>query len=104
LGQVIHIVADAGVEGNQPLKSVLRRATPQDLVLRQTWQSKEIEAVINCRAKVADLSLVDVKIVAAEFSFDGARLSLLYSSEAGEKTDSALAAPGNAAYLPAIAR
>ena len=87
LGLVIHIIANSDTDGGQPLKSVLRRATPQDLVLRQTWQSKEIEAVINCRAKAAELRLADVKIVAAEFSFDGARLSYLYSSEAGEKTD-----------------
>ena len=87
LGQVIHFVTQSGAEGSQTLKSVLRKATPQDLVLRQTWQQKEIEAVNACRAKVADLRLEDVKIAAAEFSFDGARLSFLYSSEAGEKTD-----------------
>ncbi|HNT23360.1 MAG TPA: regulatory iron-sulfur-containing complex subunit RicT [Anaerolineales bacterium] len=87
LGQVVCALPEAKVDAGQALKSVLRKATPQDLVLRQTWQQKEAEAVDICRSKVADLGLVDVKIMDAEFSYDGARLSLLYSSEAGEKAD-----------------
>jgi cell fate regulator YaaT (PSP1 superfamily) len=87
LGQVIHIVEDPQPPPEGNWKPIQRKATPQDLVLRQTWQQKEIEAMINCRAKAAELRLTSVKIVAAEFSFDGTRLSFLYSSESGDKLD-----------------
>jgi len=68
-------------------KPVYRKATARDMVLRQIWQKKELEAVINCRAKAAELGLEGVKIVAAEFTFDGQRLSFLYSTEAESKLD-----------------
>lgn len=68
-------------------KIVHRRATPQDLALRQSWQSKEVEAMIACRAKAAEMKILQVKIVAAEYTFDGSRLTLLYSTEADEKID-----------------
>lgn len=87
LGQVIHFVEDPQPPPDGSWKPIQRKATPQDLVLRQTWQQKEVEAMINCRAKAADLKLQVVKIVGAEFSFDGTRLSFLYSSESGDKLD-----------------
>jgi cell fate regulator YaaT (PSP1 superfamily) len=87
LGQVIHIVDDPQPPPEGTWKPIQRKATPQDLVLRQSWQQKEIEAMINCRAKASELKIPTVKIIAAEFSFDGSRLSFLYSSESGDKVD-----------------
>jgi cell fate regulator YaaT (PSP1 superfamily) len=87
LGQVIQILEEPAPPPEGSWKSILRKATPRDLVLRQTWQQKEVEAMINCRAKAAELNLAGVKIVAAEFSFDGLRLSFLYSTETGDKPD-----------------
>jgi cell fate regulator YaaT (PSP1 superfamily) len=87
LGEVIHFVEDPQPPPEGNWKPIQRKATPQDLVLRQSWQQKEIEAMINCRAKAAELRIPSVKIIAAEFSFDGSRLSLLYSSETGDKID-----------------
>jgi len=55
--------------------------------MRQIWQRKELEATINCRAKAAEVGLEGVKIVSAEFSFDGSRLSFLYSSESEARVD-----------------
>lgn len=87
LGEVVQIMDDpqSPPEGNW--KPIQRKATPRDLLLRQLWQRKELEAMINCRAKAAELKLQDIKIVAAEFSFDGVRLSFLYSTENGDKVD-----------------
>lgn len=88
IGMVIQTIENAGQQnGSQPLKSVLRKATAQDLVISQTWQCKAAEAVTTCQQKVKELKLTDVKIISAEFSFDGSRLSFLYSSEEGEKVD-----------------
>jgi len=87
LGEVVQILKEPPPPPEGNWKSIQRLATPRDLVLRQIWQKKEIEAMINCRAKSAELKLEGVKIVAAEFSFDGARLSFLYSTETEGKVD-----------------
>jgi cell fate regulator YaaT (PSP1 superfamily) len=71
-------------EGWKPIE---RLATPRDLVLRRMWQQKEVEAMINCRERAAHLKLAGIKVVAAEFSFDGARLAFMFSTEAEEKVD-----------------
>lgn len=85
LGEVVQILRDPSSTQRGRWKAIQRKATPRDLVLRQIWQRKEVEAVITCRAKCANLGLVGVKIVAAEFTFDGARLTFLFSSEAEVK-------------------
>ena len=68
-------------------KSIVRRATPRDLLLKRTWEQKEAEALVICRERGKTLKLSGVKIIAAEFSYDGQHLSLMYSTETEEKTD-----------------
>jgi cell fate regulator YaaT (PSP1 superfamily) len=87
LGQIVKFIDSQDRANTQGIKSILRIANPQDLLVRQQWEKKEIEAVNECRKKVSDLGLKDVKIVSAEFSLDGSRLLFVYSSEEGEKTD-----------------
>ncbi len=86
LGQVVSFVTPER-STSAGLKSILRIATPQDLLIHQQWEKRELEALALCRAKAAELKLSDVKIVFAEFSLDGSRLVFIYSSEDGEKTD-----------------
>lgn len=87
LGEVIQILDNPPPPPDGTWKTILRRANPRDLVLRQLLQKKELEATIHCRAKTAELGVQGVKIVGAEYSFDGTRLSLLYSTEADRKVD-----------------
>jgi cell fate regulator YaaT (PSP1 superfamily) len=87
LGEVVQILSDPPPPPEGTWKSIQRRATPRDLVLRQLWQHKELEAMINCRAKAAEMKLEGIKIVAAEYSFDGSRLSFLFSTETEGKVD-----------------
>jgi cell fate regulator YaaT (PSP1 superfamily) len=87
IGQVIQILDTSIRPHLGSIKPVLRKATTIDLVQRQVWQRKEIEALINCRARATELGIKDVKFVAAEFSFDGSRLSFLYSSEGGDRVN-----------------
>jgi cell fate regulator YaaT (PSP1 superfamily) len=70
LGEVIQIVENPAPPPDGIWKPIQRRASPRDLVLRQLWQKKELEAMINCRAKLAELRIPGVKIVAAEFTFE----------------------------------
>lgn len=87
LGEVTQLVEKPSPPPEGKWKPVERRATPRDLVLRQTWQRKEVEAMINCRQRAAELNLPGIKIIAAEFSFDGSRLALMFSSDTEEKVD-----------------
>jgi cell fate regulator YaaT (PSP1 superfamily) len=79
LGEVVSVqpLREGGVKD---LKPVQRRATGQDLALRQHWQKKELEALIAARGAAAELDL-PIKIATAEYTFDGQRLTLLYVSD-----------------------
>jgi cell fate regulator YaaT (PSP1 superfamily) len=86
LGEVTILVEKASPppDGWKPVE---RRATPRDLVLRRAWAQKETAAMIDCRERASQLKLAGVKIVAAEYSFDGARLTFLFSTETEDKAD-----------------
>ena len=87
LGEVIQILEEAPETPKGGWKQVLRRANPRDLLLAQTWKDKEVEAMINCREKLSEEKLSGVKIIKAEFNYDGSRLAFLYSSEEDEKVN-----------------
>jgi cell fate regulator YaaT (PSP1 superfamily) len=81
LGQVIAHIKPSRVDRRRGLKAIERKATPRDLVMRQVWEQKELDALITCREQAAILGIVAVKFVKAEYSFDGSRLTLLYATE-----------------------
>jgi len=87
LGEVVQLVRESPQPPEGGWRPVERRATPRDLLLLQSWQSKQTEAMINCRARAAELGLQGVKIVAAEYNYDGTRLAFLFSTETEEKVD-----------------
>jgi cell fate regulator YaaT (PSP1 superfamily) len=87
LGEIVQLLDELPSPPDGGWKSVERRATPRDLLLRETWRAKQTEAMIDCRARAAELKLNGVKIVAAEFNYDGSRLTFLYSTESEDKVD-----------------
>ncbi len=62
------------------LKPLLRRATLTDLLDAQHLRAQEADAVARCKEQVAKFSL-PMKIVGAEYSFDGSRLTFFFASE-----------------------
>jgi len=80
LGEVVGVRPLREGEDRKNLKPVLRQATGRDLALRQQWQRKEAEALVIAREAAAQLGL-PIKVVVAEYTFDGQRLTLLYASE-----------------------
>ncbi len=69
-------------EGRTDYKPILRLATPRDLLLKQTWEDKQLETLIECREMAANLGGYEqCKFLAAQYSYDGATLTILYSTE-----------------------
>jgi len=87
LGEVAGFVEKPPAPPEGAWKAVERRATAQELVERRLWQRRELEAMIECRAKASELGMRHVKIAKAEFSYDGSRLTFLFSGEGEEKVD-----------------
>jgi len=81
LGQVVtpvHEIDDSSVVGK--LKPIVRHATSLDLLEAQRFRGKESEALAACREQVARFDLA-MKIVSAEYSYDGSRLTFFFTSE-----------------------
>ena len=62
------------------LKEVTRRATTADLLSRQHYAMEEAQAIEQCREKVAEYKL-PMKIVGAEYSFDGSSLVFFFTAD-----------------------
>ncbi len=80
-GQVViapKVVSNEEVVGS--LKPIVRRAQAWDLLQMRTFQDREEEALVKCREKAAWYGL-PMKVVKAEYSFDGSRLVFFFSSE-----------------------
>lgn len=68
-------------EISEPLKPVIRKAEDEDLKKAGDWQDRVDEALKTCQAKVADHNL-PMKILTAEYNFDGSRLTFYFTAEA----------------------
>ena len=85
LGWVVMLptpISDEEIKGQ--LKTILRRATPVDLLTMDEFRGKESAALAKCREKVAELG-VPMKVVSAEYSSNGERL--VFSFIAEERVD-----------------
>ena len=51
LGQVIAYIAEEKQHRKGSLRAISRKANPRDLVLKQVWQAKELDALISCRER-----------------------------------------------------
>lgn len=62
------------------LKRIVRQATPLDLLEAEKYRTQEPEALETCR-KLAAKHKLDLKIISAEYSFDGSRLLFTFVAE-----------------------
>lgn len=86
IGEVVQIMHDFEVEG-EPLKSIDGIATPREMIARETWNSRKEEIIQFCKQRVIELNLKDIRILDAEFSYDGSRITVTYSSSIEDKID-----------------
>ena len=71
-------------EVTRPLKSVVRKAEPEDIKRAQELEDKESEALAECGKLIAKLHL-PMKLLSAEYNLDGSRLTFFFS--AAERVD-----------------
>jgi cell fate regulator YaaT (PSP1 superfamily) len=71
-------VEDEAVIGQ--LKNVVGRAEAWDLLQMESFRGKEPEVLAKCREKVAEYGL-PMKLVSAEYSYDGTRLVFSFTSD-----------------------
>ncbi len=86
VGQVASLTPPRHGEADGPFKLIERIATNRDLALKKYWETQEIEAMVFAREKAKALGL-ELKVVKAEYTFDGARVSFLYSVEENIEVD-----------------
>ena len=84
MGQVATLAPpkDRGLQ----MKRIERIATGRDMAMRHFHENRELEAMIACRAESSALRL-PIKIVKAEYSFDGQTLTFLFSSDQEERVE-----------------
>jgi cell fate regulator YaaT (PSP1 superfamily) len=87
MAEVIAVQVPPESARREGVKPIERLATPQELVLRNQWKRKELEVMIECRAKASELGIQGLKIAKAEYSYNGKRLTFLYSSDSDEKVN-----------------
>ena len=86
IGKVVKILSDYVNEG-EPLKLVTRPATPKDLVAKELFNQKKDETIAYAKKRLSEMNLPGVKILDVEYSYDGTRLQVNYSSDNDEKVD-----------------
>ena len=82
MGQVAAINPPRHTATDGPLKSIERLATNRDLALKKYWETQEVGAMVIGREKSRELDL-PLKIIKAEYTFDGQRIAFLYVVDEG---------------------
>jgi cell fate regulator YaaT (PSP1 superfamily) len=78
LGQVKRVFAEPPKIENGPVKDLVRKATSQDIDERSHQEQEETRALGRARSIVAEKSIANVKVYAAEYSLDGRHLTFLF--------------------------
>jgi cell fate regulator YaaT (PSP1 superfamily) len=82
LGQVMSRLTTEEDDARREYKPILRIATPTDMMSQKVWQGREVEALIACREKAAEMGGFDgTKFVAAQYNFDGTLLTFMFTSD-----------------------
>ncbi len=87
IGEVVVMVNDPVAPPEGTWKQIDRLATPKDLMLRQSWQAKELDVTEAARKRARELRLAGVKIVMSEYCYDGSKLTIFFSTDSEDKVD-----------------
>ena len=101
LGEVATLKPPSNGHAKGAFKPIERIASNRDMAVRHYWAQKEPEALVVAREKTQQFEL-PIKIVKAEYSFDGSRLSYLYTSEDNKQDLSTLKKELKRSFKPRI--
>ncbi len=79
-GQVCTEPADAEGQGEEPLRKIIRKVTPEDLGRIDSNREEADNAFGVCQKKIEEKEL-PMKLVAAEYSFDKSRLLFYFTAD-----------------------
>lgn len=87
IGEVITMdeITEETPQGNW--KPIQRKATPQDLVIKQKLENQALAYLIACREKSHEMIFNGLKLVHAEFDLDGQKLTVLYGTDSDKDMD-----------------
>ncbi len=69
-------------EAQRDYRPIMRPATPRDLVLRQSWEARQPEALDVCLDVVSNMQEYnEAKFIAAQYNYDGSMVTFLFSAE-----------------------
>jgi cell fate regulator YaaT (PSP1 superfamily) len=86
MGQVATLKRPRNAGDFGVFKRIERLAGGRDMAMRHYYENKELEAMIACRAESKALDM-PIKIVKAEYSFDGQTLTFMFSSDQEERIE-----------------
>lgn len=87
MGEIVQMTdtSNARIEGEY--KRIDRIATNDDKEKYLEWQAKEAEVTRRAKQRSNELRLNQIKIIGSEYSFDGSRVAILFSTDSDEKVD-----------------
>ncbi len=81
MGEVVLVPHEVSKENiSQPLKKVIRRATPEDIEQAAKNRTKEREAFDTCIEKIAEHKL-PMKLIGVDYTFDGSKIIFYFTAE-----------------------
>lgn len=80
MGQVVKNKQSLDNDNSKNIKPVVRKATEEDMEKADKLKLKEKEALGECEKIVTKMEL-SMKLISAEYSFDGSRLTVFFSAE-----------------------
>lgn len=79
MGQIMGFTA---YEAGRTYRDILRPATARDMVLRQTYEAQQDEALQTCQEKARRFrEVADARFVAAQYNYDGSAITFLYTAD-----------------------
>ncbi len=84
IGRVIEF---AEPEPDREYKPILRIATPRDMLIYQTWKAREPQVLETSRRRAIELGYRNIKLIRAEYNFDGSVLTIYYGTVGDERVD-----------------
>ncbi|RKW42628.1 MAG: stage 0 sporulation protein, partial [Lachnospiraceae bacterium] len=79
-GRVILGARELSETYDNPLKKIIRKASPEDICICEENFKKEKEAFDICKSKIIELNL-PMKLISAEYTFDNAKVLFYFTAE-----------------------